>query len=218
MTFAEIVARIQRGLKDPAILPTEIKAAVNKQLRSVTAAAHLPNLVKTDSVFVGAEDLSTNMPADFQHGLMEAYSATNKKALTIRPNSVSLYAGYIRTGTGTLIDEVALMGIEEDAILHVRPMSGAEDEIEVTYYRLPYDLVNDSDLPELPAKNDIHELCIVSGVVLEKLPDTDMDPEAITKLMGLYGSKLQSGMAILKAMYPNAPKPRPKLRRKTRFF
>lgn len=218
MNFGEITIRVQRLLKDRAILATEIKAAINKQLRAVTAAASIPELIKKDAVTVTAGSLSAAMPTDYQHDMFAAYSTTNKAHLTIRTNYKSLYADYDWQSSGTIIDEVAVEGLEASAILYVAPKTSAEDVIDVTYYRMPDLLALDTDVPELPAEGDIHELCIVSGVVLEKLPETDMDPQLIKELMGFYGGRLQNGMQTLKAMYPHAPKARPILRRKTRFF
>lgn len=218
MNFGQITAKIERILKDPAILTSEIQDAANKQLRSVTATAAITELITKDSVYLVSGDQSVSMPSDFQHDLLSAYSLTNKRDLTIRPDQRSLYRGYTPSSIGQSVEEVAVSGLEETAILHVRPMSGGEDEIECMYYRFPGLMVNDTDVPELPSQNDIHELCIVSGVVLEKLPETDFAPDIMKMLMGLHGGKLQSGMQILKTMYKNAPKSRPQYRRKTRFY
>jgi hypothetical protein len=147
-----------------------------------------------------------------------AFSITNKRHLTIRLNARSLYLGYDPTSSGATIEEVAQAGYESDAILHCRPRTAAEDEVEVEYYRKPYSLNKDTDVPEIPDADDLHNLCIVSGVLVEKLPETDLDPKVIRDLLGLHGGRLQIGMGMVKHMALNSPKPRPELRRKTRFY
>jgi hypothetical protein len=218
MNRGQIRAKIKRVLKDPAILDDEINNAIDDQVKAVCKAGYFTSLITKDSVFFLANDLSTSMPQDFHHSLLSAFSKTNRRDLIIRPNARSLYLGYDTTSSGLTIDEVAQSGYESDAVLECRPRTAAQDEVEVEYYRQPYTMAKDADVPEIPDTDDLHNLCIVSGVLVEKLPETEMDPKVIKDLLGLHGGRLQIGMGMVKNMALNSPKPRPELRRKTRFY
>jgi hypothetical protein len=243
MNLSELVSAVSRVLKDASILRSEIIKELNQQQIIAVSRVQVPTLITADKITLPAGVIAGMMPANYQHGLVAAYSETTDKWLIIRTNTKALYAdyslGYLSnsglpftapftvqdastTATGP-IDECAVEGIKEDTagalrqILWVRPATCQEETIQVRYYRKPVDMAADADVPD-GLNEELQRRILVSGALVEKLPESALEVQRIKELMALHASRYADGMADLMRLYPYSPKHTPKPRRRVREF
>ena len=240
MNISEILNACQRALKDASILRADLLAEVNRQQLKAASAVRIPNLISAEKVTVPAGMPGTRMPAAYHHDLITAYSCTHDVWLTVRTSRKALYDGYVlgslsqigapftmpfvledasTTATGPA-QECAVDGRSSDGfdILWVRPAVAAEEVIRCEFYRKPVDM----DLVTITTPDGIpfefHSSLLVSGTLVEKLPESTLEPNRIKDLMALHMSKYTNGIAELLNMFPYAPRHTPKPRRRVREF
>lgn len=242
MNLSSMVASVQRVLKDASILRSEIITEINRQQRIATGRAAIPTLIGSGKITLPAGVIGGRMPSDYQHNLITAYSETQDKWLSIRSNTKSLYDGYRLGHLSTVglpmefpyelespdesnvgpIDDVAIEGVDYDggveySVLWCKPATSQEETVQCRYYRLPDEMADDTDTPDgIP--EEYHKPIMVSGTLIEKLPDTALDPAMITALIELHSNLYTTALAELNRRFPFAPKHTPKPRRRVREF
>lgn len=241
MNLSEMVLAVQRVLKDATILRTEIVAELNRQQMLATSRVLIPSMTTSGKITLPAGVIAGVMPVNFQQDLLSAYSETYDRWLTVRTNLKALYDGYTlgnmhaagfpMTTPFTLqdasessvgpIQEVAVDGSSVDdgervGVLWVRPATLEEEIVQIRYYRKPIAMAENTDTPEID--EEWHRGLLVSGTLIEKLPESEIPPEVIGQLLPLHTARYASALAELKARYPYTAKKTPKPRRTVKEF
>jgi len=236
MNLGQIVTAVQRVLKDPAILRTEIIAEINRQVEHQAGNLYLPDLLASSIVEVAVNTLAKVMPTNFHHSLVYAYSVTHNKHLKIRTNTKALYDGYdmgflsdadlsnymlpllLASASDTFIGPSEEC-CEEHSRLFLKPAISEAEDIHIRYYRKPTAMVDDDDAPEgIPSDGTLHQRLIVSGTIMAKLPETDMEIDRIKQLMALHNGWKTEAENELRHRFKFAPKHTPKFNRKIKEF
>jgi hypothetical protein len=240
MIITEILNACQRVLKDATILRSELLAEVNRQQLQAAALSRLPRLIHSEKVRVPAGTPGARMPGTYHHSLLTAYSCTHDIWLTVRTSRKALYDGYTLGSLSQIggpynlpfileddsttqtapAKECAVDGVSVDGydILWVRPAVADEEVIRCEYYRKPVNMNLTDKLTPDGIPEELHSKLLVSGTLVEKLPESSLDDGLIAKLLQLHIAKYNDGLAMLREMFPFAPRHTPKARRRVREF
>lgn len=213
MNAAELITATKIVLRDPAILDETILNELNWAALDTAGEVRIPTLITDDTIEIALGDTEGDLPPDFQRDLLSAYSATNKKDLTVRANKKALDKLHSKTKIGR-IEDVAASG----SLLLVAPMAAAAENVDISYYAKPPELKNNNDSLDEHIPSHLVENLLSGKVIIKKLPLTDNDPVYIEKMLKLYIAKVDVDIARLKKHYPDAQKTKPIRHVKVRTF
>lgn len=141
-TVAGLLAEVAGIVADPGVTEQEILRALGRGLMAAAAAARLPELVAEAELSFAAGQGYAALPADLQHGPMDAFLLPGHGRVRVAPDLATLRRT-IRFGARGRIRCVAPAG----GRLYARPVPLAETTLSIAYYRLPDPLVALSDKP-----------------------------------------------------------------------
>lgn len=141
-TLAGLMVEVAGIIDDPGVSEAEIARALSRGLYAVAGRARLPHLAAEAWLPFGPGQGDAVLPADMQHGPMDAFLHPGRGRVRVLPDLAALRRA-VRYGARGRI-RVAAAGAGR---LYVRPVPEAAVTMEIGYSRLPQALVAPSDKP-----------------------------------------------------------------------
>lgn len=160
-------------------------------------------------------DASVDMPSDFCHALLEAFSISQNKFIAIRSNLrvlSKLSSAYERLNSDR-IEELALEG----NTLYCMPYGTTDDILLLKYYRKPAVMTDTTETPSC-IPDHLQESIIVQYLLSKKWPLIEDDIDGATPNTGRATKLLGEGIAKLLSYYPRPSITQPKIERNIQYF
>ncbi|QLA17703.1 phage adaptor protein [Desulfolutivibrio sulfoxidireducens] len=146
-TAAALIMEIADMVRDPSVTEAHILRLLNRALLDVAGRVGLPGLVAENTVVVEPGESSTDLPADYHHGLTEVVCLTTRRRVRLFSSLRELDgpAGpRVRVHPSALVLAVAQSGSR----LYVRPVQSVPAVLLARYFRLPRPMEADTDKPD----------------------------------------------------------------------
>lgn len=139
MKTTDLIALVQRAVKDASFSDAEILVLLNEGLQAVAFEFCLPELEATDEIeFTAGGDVFASLPDDYHHDLWHIEPVTMARLINIHTSLHSLQRIYSDADRGGVITDAAVDGLT----LHVRPSLTQDQTVRVHYYRMPETLTS----------------------------------------------------------------------------
>jgi len=189
-----------------------IDKQVNRLMREIASQFCLRALLNTRTIDLSTETLGGDeeryeakgkMPRDYDHDMIIVHNATTGLKIERIYQTVT---GLDRDNSVNEIDSVDSVATD-GTYLYGRPCPeiGSDEEISITYYRVPDDLENDDDEPNcLPVA--LHEGLLVDGATARLLKRVKEEAELKYNNMQYHLNEHSNALAKLAVIAAEAPK------------
>lgn len=233
MNLAQIIRAVEAECDDQTFDRSRLIQLVNETILDIAQRVRLPDLIVQGNIIVNAGDREHQMVNNaFHHNLFECYNFTNQKWCSILYSMKDLFRVFRKADTRSFenqletvdsyskvtgdITHISVNGVKVDWL----PIPERQNELQIKYYRFPYELTDDLHEPDYIPVN-LQRPLIVSGVMLRGLVNYNgavQEDRSLLVRYNKYERGFEIGLRQLSEFFPFAPYKYPELKRTRIWF
>jgi hypothetical protein len=208
-TFGEMANEVLANQFSESKYGILVRKWLNDGQVDVATRADIPALIETESIAIVAGTTSYAYPSDYLRPI-GIYDATNSRQVRARQVNLSDYTGGIDSSA---VGAPVLYTTTNDGITFY-PTPDQSYTGQITYYRRPAEMTDDTDTPEIPA--EAHPLLIDYALIRAYRREQDWNAKGrleeeyerdLARFIGQQNKSVSEGPKQVRGMWDSVPGP-----------